>query len=94
MKYFMLTQALLIIQGSYSEPVGLQIVRNHVAQYIERRDGFPADPDNIIVCSALEGIRVNVLTHYGIILILIILTFSLSLYLKCCLRLVNRDLEL
>ncbi|XP_032781725.2 alanine aminotransferase 1 isoform X1 [Daphnia magna] len=44
--------------GCYSDSAGLELVRNHVAQYIERRDGFPADPNNIVLCAgASEGIR-------------------------------------
>ena len=45
--------------GCYSDSAGLELIRNHVAQYIERRDGFPANPTDIILCAgASEGIRV------------------------------------
>lgn len=44
--------------GSYSDSAGLEIIRRHVAEYIERRDGFPSCWENIILCSgASEGIR-------------------------------------
>jgi alanine transaminase len=44
--------------GCYSDSAGLELIRNHVAQYIERRDGFPSDPSNIMLCAgASEGIR-------------------------------------
>lgn len=46
--------------GCYSDSAGLELIRNHVAQFIERRDGFPADPNNIVLCAgASEGIRVS-----------------------------------
>ena len=52
---------LIHIPGCYSDSAGLELVRNHVAKYIERRDGFPADPSNIILCAgASEGIRVSI----------------------------------
>ena len=35
--------------GCYSDSVGLGIVRNSIANYIETRDGYPADPNNIII---------------------------------------------
>jgi len=44
--------------GCYSDSAGLELIRRHAAQYIERRDGFPSDPNNIILCAgASEGIR-------------------------------------
>lgn len=44
--------------GSYSDSPGIEIIRRHVAQYIERRDGFPSSWENIILCAgASEGIR-------------------------------------
>lgn len=46
--------------GCYSDSAGLELIRRHAAQYIERRDGFPSDPNNIILCAgASEGIRVS-----------------------------------
>ncbi|KAK8741569.1 hypothetical protein OTU49_002273 [Cherax quadricarinatus] len=44
--------------GSYSDSPGIEIIRHHVAEYIERRDGFPSNWENIILCAgASEGIR-------------------------------------
>jgi len=45
--------------GSYSDSVGIEIIRNHAAEYIKRRDGgIPTNPDDIILCAgASEGIR-------------------------------------
>lgn len=46
--------------GCYSDSAGLEIIRKHVAQYIERRDGFPSNPNDIVLCAgASEGIRVK-----------------------------------
>lgn len=44
--------------GCYSDSAGLELIRNHVAQFIERRDGFPSNPNDIVLCAgASEGIR-------------------------------------
>jgi len=52
--------------GCYSDSAGLPVVRQHVADYIERRDGLAADPNNIVLCSgASEGIRVMTFFHQG-----------------------------
>lgn len=46
--------------GSYSDSSGIEIIRKHAAEYIQRRDGgVAASPDDIILCAgASEGIRV------------------------------------
>ncbi|GJQ84175.1 hypothetical protein Trydic_g2851 [Trypoxylus dichotomus] len=44
--------------GSYTDSPGIEIIRRHVAQYIERRDGIPSDWQNIIITSgASDGIK-------------------------------------
>jgi len=44
--------------GCYSDSAGIELVRRHVSNYIERRDGYPSDPNNIVLCAgASEGIR-------------------------------------
>jgi len=51
----------LLKTGCYSDSVGMELVRQHTAKYIEQRDGgrFPSDPNDIVLCSgATEGIRV------------------------------------
>lgn len=35
--------------GSYTDSPGIEVIRRHVAQYIERRDGIPADWQNIVI---------------------------------------------
>ena len=46
--------------GSYTDSLGIEIIRKHVAQYIERRDGHPADFSNIILSAgASDGIKVK-----------------------------------
>lgn len=46
--------------GSYSESLGIEIIRKHVAEYIERRDGQPAVFSNIFCSSgASDAIKVN-----------------------------------
>lgn len=42
--------------GSYTDSTGIQVIREHVAQYIERRDGgIPSDPNNIILSAGASG---------------------------------------
>ena len=44
--------------GSYSESAGIDVIRKHVAEYIERRDGIPSDYRNIILSNgASDGIK-------------------------------------
>lgn len=44
--------------GSYSESAGIEVIRKHVAQYIEERDGYPSDYRNIILSNgASDGIK-------------------------------------
>lgn len=39
--------------GSYTDSPGIEVIRKHVAQYIERRDGLPADWQNIIISAGI-----------------------------------------
>merc|ERR1711953_1562390 len=45
--------------GSYSDSAGIEIIRRHVADYIQNRDGgVPSNWENIVLCAgASEGIR-------------------------------------
>ncbi len=44
--------------GAYSGSQGVQVVREEVAEFIARRDGFPADPDNIFLTNgASDGVK-------------------------------------
>ncbi|CAH0386946.1 unnamed protein product [Bemisia tabaci] len=44
--------------GSYTDSPGIEVIRRHVAEYIERRDGVPADWQNVILCAgASDGIK-------------------------------------
>lgn len=44
--------------GSYSDSAGIEIVRRHVAEYIEQRDGNSSDWQNVILTSgASEGVK-------------------------------------
>uniref|UniRef100_A0AC34R714 Alanine transaminase n=1 Tax=Panagrolaimus sp. JU765 TaxID=591449 RepID=A0AC34R714_9BILA len=50
--------------GAYSQSSGIEVIRKHVAEYIERRDGIPTDPENVILSGgASESIR-NVLKMF------------------------------
>lgn len=52
--------------GAYSDSVGVEIIRKHIAEYIQRRDGYPSDYKNIILSTgATEGIKtvINMLNH-------------------------------
>lgn len=39
--------------GSYTDSPGIEIIRKHVAEYIERRDGLPADWQNVIISAGM-----------------------------------------
>lgn len=44
--------------GSYTESQGILAVREDIANYIQQRDGYPADPKNIYLCNgASDGIK-------------------------------------
>ncbi|GAB6027581.1 hypothetical protein CHUAL_001824 [Chamberlinius hualienensis] len=44
--------------GSYSDSAGVEAVRRDVASYIEKRDGYPSNHLNVMLCAgASEGIR-------------------------------------
>lgn len=44
--------------GSYSESAGIELIRKHVAEYIQDRDGIPSDYHNIILSNgASDGIK-------------------------------------
>ncbi|XP_057664641.1 alanine aminotransferase 1 [Diorhabda carinulata] len=47
--------------GSYTDSPGIEIIRKHVAQYIEDRDGIPADWQNIVVSGGASDAIKNVL---------------------------------
>ncbi|CAG9771077.1 unnamed protein product [Ceutorhynchus assimilis] len=47
--------------GSYTDSPGIEVIRRHVAQYIERRDGIPADWQNIIISAGASDAIKNVL---------------------------------
>lgn len=57
--YFVKLLFILCLTGSYTDSPGIEIIRRHVAQYIERRDGIPSDYLNILLCAgASDGIKV------------------------------------
>lgn len=35
--------------------LGIEVIRRHCAEYIERRDGIPSDPNNIVLSSGASG---------------------------------------
>jgi len=41
--------------GSYSDSAGIEVIRRHVAEYIQRRDGIPSDWQNIILSAGASG---------------------------------------
>ncbi|RWS25992.1 alanine aminotransferase 2-like protein [Leptotrombidium deliense] len=44
--------------GAYSDSTGVEIIRRHCAEYIERRDGIPSDYQNIVLTTgASEAVR-------------------------------------
>jgi len=46
--------------GSYSQSTGVELIRKHVAEFIEKRDGVPSNPEDICLSGgASESIRVG-----------------------------------
>ncbi|KAK9502584.1 hypothetical protein O3M35_011332 [Rhynocoris fuscipes] len=44
--------------GSYTDSPGIELIRRHVAEYIERRDGLPSNWEDVILCAgASDGIK-------------------------------------
>ncbi|KAK3086013.1 hypothetical protein FSP39_012147 [Pinctada imbricata] len=44
--------------GAYSDSAGVRVIREDISQYISDRDGQPADPDDIFLCTgASDGIK-------------------------------------
>ncbi|KII69784.1 Alanine aminotransferase 2 [Thelohanellus kitauei] len=54
--------------GCYSESSGSEFVRNSVTKYIQKRDGYPADPNNIFITngasSAIKMILYSLIKAY------------------------------
>lgn len=49
-----------IFVGSYTDTLGLRIIREDVANFISKRDGYPADPDDVILLTGgATGIQVE-----------------------------------
>nr|AJP75146.1 alanine aminotransferase [Leptinotarsa decemlineata] len=47
--------------GSYSDSPGIEVIRRHCAEYIERRDGIPASWENIVIGGGASDAIKNVL---------------------------------
>lgn len=59
----------MVFLGSYTDPLGLRIVREDVAQFISERDGYPADPEDIILTNGgAHGIQVFMTLYFLIFL--------------------------
>ncbi|KAF5273289.1 hypothetical protein FQR65_LT04711 [Abscondita terminalis] len=54
-------ELLIACQGSvgcYTDSIGIELIREHMAEYIEKRDGYPCRPDDILLSNgASEGIK-------------------------------------
>jgi hypothetical protein len=54
--------------GSYTDSPGIEIIRRHVAQYIERRDGIGSKWENIILSAgASDAIKVNCMSGTNLV---------------------------
>ncbi|XP_059161359.1 alanine aminotransferase 2-like [Physella acuta] len=55
--------------GSYSDSCGISLIRKHVAQYIEARDNYPSDPNDIVLSTgasdAIKSVMTLLLTGKG-----------------------------
>lgn len=44
--------------GSYTDSCGLMVIREDIANYIAERDGYPSDPNDVVLCTgASDGIK-------------------------------------
>ncbi|GAB0095957.1 alanine aminotransferase 1 [Sergentomyia squamirostris] len=51
--------------GSYTDSSGIEVIRKHVANYIQKRDGgISSDPDNIILSTGASGAIKNILALF------------------------------
>ncbi|POW15496.1 hypothetical protein PSTT_02108 [Puccinia striiformis] len=41
--------------GAYSHSMGVPIIRKHIAEFLEKRDGFPADPETIYLTAGASA---------------------------------------
>lgn len=41
--------------GCYTDSVGVGFIRDSIAQYIEKRDGYPADANNIFLTNGASS---------------------------------------
>ena len=59
MKNFMFELTLSV--GSYTDSPGIEYIRKHCAEYIQRRDGgVPCDWQDVVLCAgASDGIKVQ-----------------------------------
>jgi alanine transaminase len=49
------------LTGAYSDSVGVEVIRQDIANYISARDGVKSDPDNIFLSTgASEAIKVSI----------------------------------
>lgn len=46
--------------GSYTDSPGIEVIRRHVAEYIEKRDGIPADWQNITISAGKEIFLIDI----------------------------------
>ncbi|XP_075978821.1 alanine aminotransferase 1-like [Anticarsia gemmatalis] len=50
--------------GAYSPPAGLRVIRSRIAQYLQKRDGVPASPDDIYLGSGASDVIKAVLNMF------------------------------
>ena len=43
------------MSGAYTDSAGIGVVRDHIAEYISARDGYPADPSDIFIGTGASG---------------------------------------
>ena len=53
-----------LLLGSYTNITGSRIIREDVARYISRRDGYPADVDDVILING-GAIEIQVRDQYS-----------------------------
>lgn len=52
--------------GSYTDSPGIEIIRRHVAEYIQRRDGIPSDWQNVVITAGTYRKSTDLVLKYAL----------------------------
>ena len=79
-----------ILLDSYTDIIGLRLIREDVAKYISRRDGYPADVDDVILTDG-GAIGIKVRDQYSFYWVAVNLPIKVVCLLSCISQVQKRD---